>query len=55
LCGFEKWFPKLREEHRLKMFENRMLRKIPGPKREEVGGGWRKLHTEKLQADDFNS
>jgi len=37
------------------MFENRMLRKIPGPKREEEGGSWRKLHTEELQVDDFYS
>jgi hypothetical protein len=33
----------LREEHRLKMFENRVLRRIFGPKREEVAGGWRKV------------
>jgi hypothetical protein len=31
----------LREEHRLKVFENRMLRRIFGPKREEVAGGWK--------------
>ena len=55
LCGFENWFPKLRKEHRLKMFENRMGRKILGPKREEEGGGWRKLHAEELQVDDFYS
>jgi hypothetical protein len=35
----------LREEHRLRVFENRVLRKIYGPKREE-GGSWRKLHNE---------
>jgi hypothetical protein len=34
----------LREEHRLRVFENRMLRRIFGPKRDEVTGGWRKLH-----------
>jgi hypothetical protein len=32
------------EEHRLRVFENRVLRRIFGPKREEVTGGWRKLH-----------
>jgi hypothetical protein len=34
----------LREEHRLRLFENRMLRKIFGFKRMEVRGGWRKVH-----------
>jgi hypothetical protein len=38
----------LREEHRLRVFENRMLRRIFGPKRDEVTGGWRKLHNEEL-------
>jgi hypothetical protein len=38
----------LREEHRLMVFENRVLRRIFGPKRDEVTGGWRKLHNEKL-------
>jgi hypothetical protein len=39
----------LREEHRLRMIENRVLRRIFGPKRDEVaGGGWRKLHNEEL-------
>jgi hypothetical protein len=38
----------LREEHRLRVFENRLLRKIFGPKREEVAGGWRRLHNEVL-------
>jgi hypothetical protein len=37
----------LREEHRLKVFENRVLRKIFGPKREE-GGSWRRLHNDEL-------
>jgi hypothetical protein len=36
----------LREEHTLRVFENRVLRRIFGPKREEVAGGWRKLHEE---------
>jgi hypothetical protein len=38
----------LREEHRLRMFENRVLRRIFGPKRDEVTGGWIKLHNEEL-------
>jgi hypothetical protein len=36
----------IREEHRLRVFENRVLRRIFGPKREEVTGQWRKLHDE---------
>jgi hypothetical protein len=38
----------LREERRLRVFENRVLRRIFGPKREEVTGEWRKLHNEEL-------
>jgi hypothetical protein len=38
----------LREEHRLSVFENRVLRRIYGPKRDEVTGEWRKLHNEEL-------
>jgi hypothetical protein len=38
----------LREEHRLRVFENRVLRRIIGPKRDEMTGGWRKLHNEEL-------
>jgi hypothetical protein len=37
-----------REDHRLRVFENRVLRRIFGPKRDEVTGGWRKLHNEEL-------
>jgi hypothetical protein len=37
-----------REEHRLRVFENRVLRRIFGSKRDEVTGGWRKLHNEEL-------
>jgi hypothetical protein len=40
----------LREEHRLRVFENRVLRKIFGPKRDEVTGDWRKLHNERLHS-----
>jgi hypothetical protein len=38
----------LREEHRLRVFENRMLRRIFGPKRDEMTEGWRKLHNEEI-------
>jgi hypothetical protein len=38
----------LRKEHRLRVFENRVLMEIFGPEREEVTGGWRKLHEEEL-------
>jgi hypothetical protein len=38
----------LREEHRLRVFENMVLRRIFGPKRDEMAGGWRKLHNEEL-------
>jgi hypothetical protein len=38
----------LREERKLRVFENRMLREIFGPQRDEVTGEWRRLHNEKL-------
>jgi hypothetical protein len=43
LYGWETRFLALREEHRLRLYENRVLRRIFGPKREEVAGGWRRL------------
>jgi hypothetical protein len=43
LYGFETWFLILREEHRLRVFENRMLKRIFEPKWEEVAGGWRRF------------
>jgi hypothetical protein len=46
--GAETWSLTLREEHRVRVFENRVLRRIFGPKRDEVTGGWRKLHNEEL-------
>jgi hypothetical protein len=46
--GCETWSLILREEHRLRVFENRLLRRILGLKREEVPGVWRKLHNEEL-------
>jgi hypothetical protein len=48
LYGCEAWSLALREEHRLRVFENRVLRRILGPKRDEVTGEWRKLHDEEL-------
>jgi hypothetical protein len=39
----------LREEHRQRVFGNRVLRRIFGPKKDEVAGEWRNLHSEKLQ------
>jgi len=48
LYGCETWSLTLREERRLRMCENRVLRKVFGPKRDEVTGEWRKLHNEEL-------
>jgi hypothetical protein len=45
----ETWSLALREEHRLRVFENRVLRKIFGTKRDEVTREWRKLHNEELR------
>jgi hypothetical protein len=42
------WSLTLRVEHRLRVFENRALRRIFGQKRDEVTGDWRKLHNEEL-------
>jgi len=44
LYGCETWSVTRTEEHRLGLFENRVLRKIFGPKREEIKADWRKLH-----------
>jgi len=49
LCGCETWSLTLREERRLRVFENRMLRRIFWPKRVAVTEDWRKLHNEELQ------
>jgi hypothetical protein len=46
LHGCEIWSPKLSEEYRLRVLENRVLRRIFGPKREEVMERRRKLHNE---------
>ena len=48
LYGSETWSLTLREEHRLRVFENRVLRRIFGPKRDGVTGERRKLHNEEL-------
>jgi len=47
-CGCETWLLILREEHRLRVFESRTLRRIFGTKRGEVTREWRKLHNEEL-------
>ena len=46
--GCETWWLKLREESRLRIFESGVLRRIFGPKRDEVTEEWRKLHIEEL-------
>jgi hypothetical protein len=48
LYGCETWSLILREERRLRVFENRVLRRMFGPKRDEVTREWRKLHNEEL-------
>ncbi|KAJ4437498.1 hypothetical protein ANN_17643 [Periplaneta americana] len=50
LYGCETWTLTLREEQRLRMFENKVLRKISGAKRDDVTGEWRKLHNTELHA-----
>jgi hypothetical protein len=48
LYGCETWSVTLREEHRLRAFENRVLRRIFGPTRDGVTGEWIRLHNEEL-------
>jgi hypothetical protein len=48
LYGCETWSLTLKEEHRVRVFDNRVLRRIFGPKRDEVIGEWKKLHNEEL-------
>jgi hypothetical protein len=50
LYGWETWSLTLMEEQRLRVFANRVLRKIFEPKRDEVTGEWRKLHIKELRA-----
>jgi hypothetical protein len=54
LYGCETWSLTLREEQRLRVFENRELRRIFGPKRDEATGEWRRLHNEELN-DQYSS
>ena len=48
LCGCETWSLTLGEKYRLRVFENRVLRRIFGPKTDKVTGEWRKLHNEEI-------
>jgi hypothetical protein len=48
MYGFGTWSLTMREERRLRVFVNRVLRRIFGSKRDEVTGEWRKLHNEEL-------
>jgi hypothetical protein len=48
LYGCETWSLTVREENRLRVFQNVVLRRIFGTKQEEVAGGWRRLHNEEL-------
>ena len=48
LYGCETWSLTLREEHRLRVLENWVMRRVFGPKRDEGTGEWRKLHNEEL-------
>jgi hypothetical protein len=50
LYGCENWSLTLREECRLRVFENKVLRRIFGPRRDEVTGEWRRLHNKELYA-----
>src|SRR5215469_13295115 len=49
LCGCETWSLKMRKERRLRVFENGVLRRVFGPKRDEITGEWRKLHNEEVR------
>ena len=48
LCGCETWSLTLREERKMRVFENMVLKRIFGPKRDKVTGEWRRLHNEEL-------
>jgi len=48
LSGCESWSTTLADEHKLRVFENKVFRKIYGPKRDEMTGKWRRLHNEEL-------
>ena len=53
--GCETWSLIFREECRLRVFENRLLRRVFGPRRDEVTGEWRKLHNEKFFLTEYRS
>jgi len=55
LYGCETWSLTLREERKLRVFENIVLRRIFGPRRDEVTGEWRRLHDEELRVNDMYS
>ena len=48
LYGHETWTLTLREERKLRVFENKVLRRIFGPRRDEVTGEWKRVHNEEL-------
>ena len=48
LYGCETWSLTLQEERKLRVFENKVLRRIFGPRRDEVTGEWRRMHNENL-------
>ena len=48
LYGCETWSLTLREERRLRVFESKVLKRIFGPRRDEVTGDWRRLHNEEI-------
>jgi hypothetical protein len=54
LHGCETWSLILKEKDRLRISENRVLRRVFGPKRNEVTGGWRKLHNEESHISKHN-
>jgi len=54
MYGCQTWSLTLREERRLRVFENRVLRRIFGPKRDVVTGQWRRLHNEELNDPYFS-
>jgi hypothetical protein len=53
--GFETWLLTLREELRLRVFENRLLKRILGPKRDEVTGDWKRLRVYNEELTDLYS
>jgi hypothetical protein len=55
LYGCETWSYTLREERRLRVFENRVLSRIFGPKKDKVAEEWRRLHKEELYAPYYSS